>query len=614
MDIDALTPISILHGLGQLRPPDSPLALDVQPSALPPEILSLDQWVAWDWVRHHGSSWRKVPVSPLSGTYCNDASPQHACSFDRALAYSRRMGLPGIGLILTERDGVIALDIDDCADASTGAVDATIWRKVRQLHSYTEYSPTGTGLRVLVRDGSPHTRGTTEVGPVEVFASNCFVTITGHHVNGTPHEIAGVPLSSIVNLFNDGATPPRRQSGWFHETPEPPIRILDSCEGNVLVDRGGNIELWPLQFHGSPTLSSRYAMSASAEKGVIGDGCIVYCRYGSCEAIDLSTGVPRWDVMRAGTVLSLSAPRGWPLLISSRYELWAEDEFGLSEDFWAKEIDPTNCAWRLVDQTSGRVIEQERGYVAGEVGLPPHSIEKSEYPNGLFVVVSETLHETIIEAHDRRTGAPLWSAATARASEIAHIKLSWPYLGVSTYSPDYLQFFDVRTGEARAAAWWSHPGSWEFVPGGGLITPRGDHLIERRSIVSGGVEWSSWMPSGYRLVDASLRHVTLAAEYGVYPGSPMILNADTGEPVLDCEGALLHLSSTHAWLLTPDPAIVVIDLRYPDCARGVRLPDDTALLPTVPDGLYGPEDALQIVPLDETFLLSNGMMVLQYPL
>jgi putative DNA primase/helicase len=57
----------------------------------------------------------------------------------------------GIGLVLTEDDPYAAGDLDHCRDPQSGEIQPWAQAIVNRLQSYTEISPSGTGLRILLR-------------------------------------------------------------------------------------------------------------------------------------------------------------------------------------------------------------------------------------------------------------------------------------------------------------------------------------------------------------------------------------------------------------------------------------------------------------------------------
>ena len=104
--------------------------------------------------------------------------------------------MAGIGFVLTRDDPFVGVDLDDCvgAEGFTPLADEV----VQNLQSYTEHSPSGNGLRILVASpGYTENRRTPEL---EVYAHSRFLTLTGHHVEGTPGAIVTVAQDLITTL------------------------------------------------------------------------------------------------------------------------------------------------------------------------------------------------------------------------------------------------------------------------------------------------------------------------------------------------------------------------------------------------------------------------------
>ena len=80
--------------------------------------------------------------------------------------------------------------------------------------------------------------------------------------------------------------------------------------------------------------------------------------------------------------------------------------------------------------------------------------------------------------------------------------------------------------------------------------------------------------------------------------------------MLERQGALLKYAGRHVWLLTPDQSIEVLDLAAPERPRYAALPTDVAVYPraSVDDwDIY--ENNVRVLALQNTFLVSNGMML-----
>jgi hypothetical protein len=150
-----------------------------------PELLKvLPQWVAWRREEREGKP-TKVPYDPKNGALAkvNDAATWS--TFQDASACLDHYD--GIGFVLTPDDPFVGVDLDHVVDPVTGKIAPWALTILDQLHSYTEISPSGTGLRIFVQGTLP--LGGRRKGPLELYDAARYLTVTGHHVAGTPTTI-----------------------------------------------------------------------------------------------------------------------------------------------------------------------------------------------------------------------------------------------------------------------------------------------------------------------------------------------------------------------------------------------------------------------------------------
>src|SRR5207244_2269479 len=91
----------------------------------------------------------------------------------------------GPGIVLG--DGLVGVDLDHCRDPETGAIEPWALAIVKELASYTEASPSRTGVHVLAHGTLPP--GGRRKGRVEMYAEGRYFTVTGQHLAGTPTTI-----------------------------------------------------------------------------------------------------------------------------------------------------------------------------------------------------------------------------------------------------------------------------------------------------------------------------------------------------------------------------------------------------------------------------------------
>jgi putative DNA primase/helicase len=168
-----------------------PTYLSVIPEAIPEEIKTLWQWVGWKAAyrpaHHKKNPWAKVPKNPETRRNADPTASRTWGAFDLAVAYYVTDMADGIGFVLTLDDPYAGVDLDHCRDPLSGEIQPWAQAIVDQLQSYTEISPSGTGLRILLKARLPP--DSRRKGAIEVYDAKRFVTLTGHHLAGTPTTI-----------------------------------------------------------------------------------------------------------------------------------------------------------------------------------------------------------------------------------------------------------------------------------------------------------------------------------------------------------------------------------------------------------------------------------------
>jgi hypothetical protein len=105
---------------------------------------------------------RKMAVSPttLRAKGFSWSNPDNWISYDEAIRIKDKGTVDGIGFVPTEDDPYTFLDFDDVIDPDTGEVlKPWVLDLVEELGSYTEISPSDTGLRAIVRAKIRTTKG-----------------------------------------------------------------------------------------------------------------------------------------------------------------------------------------------------------------------------------------------------------------------------------------------------------------------------------------------------------------------------------------------------------------------------------------------------------------------
>ena len=154
---------------------------------LPREIRESARAVVWRYESVPGRPKpTKVPYQPhRPDEHAAVDDPRTWGSFEQALAVVAAGCADGVGIVLA--DGLVGVDLDDCREPDTGMIASDALAIVRALDSYTEVSPSGTGLHGLARGALPP--GGRRKGKVEMYAEGRYFTVTGEHLAGTATSI-----------------------------------------------------------------------------------------------------------------------------------------------------------------------------------------------------------------------------------------------------------------------------------------------------------------------------------------------------------------------------------------------------------------------------------------
>jgi hypothetical protein len=183
-----------------LHPGPTPQDLDRIPKAL----KQLPQWVLWrgaDRLDQQTGEVKlnKIPIDPQTLSNADTTDPTTWGTFDQCVAAlplaleewaydgpgAYRGG--GIGYVFSDEDPYSGVDLDHCRDPDTGAIADGAQAHIDALASYTEVTPSGTGVHILVQGTLPP-RGRRK-GAVEMYDYARFFTMTGWHLAGTPTTI-----------------------------------------------------------------------------------------------------------------------------------------------------------------------------------------------------------------------------------------------------------------------------------------------------------------------------------------------------------------------------------------------------------------------------------------
>lgn len=267
-----------------------PIAQPVMLGSIPDELKERPQWVCWDW-SWRGYAWGKSPISPITGGGALETEPRTWASFDKAWSFANSHSLPGIGYVFHHDDPYSGIDIDRCRDPETGAINREAMTIISLLHSYTELSPSGTGIHILVNGGLDGMDYKSRKLLPERYDHDQYFTVTGQHLAGTPPTIYDrqTELRSLPGTPPDMSNSP--DGGRYQY--EPSVRGLRVMGDSVLMWTWDGV-LCSLDAQSGATQWS-YQLGASLIVEPLGNETVfVYGPEEFLMAINASTGTVTW--------------------------------------------------------------------------------------------------------------------------------------------------------------------------------------------------------------------------------------------------------------------------------------------------------------------------------
>jgi hypothetical protein len=155
--------------------------------ALPRELRELNNWCLWKKVLLENGKYSKVPYQP-NGNKCVVTAQETFSSFDDCFNVLALGSYDGLGFIFTNTP-YAGIDLDDPSfiDGHPNPnyqIDLDRQIKIaREFDSYSEVSPSGKGLHIIVKGSLPEGR---RKNYIEIYSSGRYFTMTGKVHNNKP--------------------------------------------------------------------------------------------------------------------------------------------------------------------------------------------------------------------------------------------------------------------------------------------------------------------------------------------------------------------------------------------------------------------------------------------
>ncbi len=157
-------------------------------NAIPEELITFPQWVAWKDKKRPNGKIGKIPINPITGSFAKTSDPTTWGSFENAVEYFENNRLKGVGFVFSEDDSFVGIDLDNCISADTGEIEPHALEIINRFDSYTEISPSGKGVHIIAKGNLPF--GWRKNGNVEIYDNGRYFTITGNLLDGSSKIIA----------------------------------------------------------------------------------------------------------------------------------------------------------------------------------------------------------------------------------------------------------------------------------------------------------------------------------------------------------------------------------------------------------------------------------------
>lgn len=192
-----------------------------------PDILKRSPlWVNFRFVERDGKT-TKVPYQP-NGQPAESNNADTWSEFDRVIAAcNTKLKFDGIGCMISPP--YCAVDFDHVRNKETGEIEKWALDALTRLNTYTEVSPSGTGLHAWLYTDKPlplppgDKRGGKKVGRIEIYSNWRYFTVTAKRLPEFPASVNELPTDFFTSV--DTMDPQREKS---KPKQDPPSRMTRS--------------------------------------------------------------------------------------------------------------------------------------------------------------------------------------------------------------------------------------------------------------------------------------------------------------------------------------------------------------------------------------------------
>jgi KaiC/GvpD/RAD55 family RecA-like ATPase len=192
---------------------------------IPEALRERHQWIVWR-NETRGDKPTKLPFT-VDGGMAKSNDPSTWSTYAKACAAIKR-GCDGIGFMFSADDPFCGIDLDGCRDPQTGQVADWAREIIRALNTYSEVSPSQTGVKLFCRAKLPAETGRKKEldvakvcdkqPAIEIYDKLRYFAVTGERLSGVSPEVE--PRDEEIAALCDRFWPQAVTSGGNFYAPE----------------------------------------------------------------------------------------------------------------------------------------------------------------------------------------------------------------------------------------------------------------------------------------------------------------------------------------------------------------------------------------------------------
>ncbi|MCC2381223.1 DNA primase, partial [Bacillus wiedmannii] len=196
---------------------------------IPAELKNTPHWILWRSEVRNGKK-TKVPYQ-INGEMAQSNNKRSWSTFPTIIKFYEQGDYDGIGFMFSKDDPFIGIDIDHCIQE--GALTSLAEDVIETVNSYTEYSPSGDGIHIIVKGTLPLKgpgtgRKNVDLG-LEVYRHGRYFTFTGDCLDQVPVEDRTDELKVLFEKYlKEKPKPEKKQSTTSFERED--ITSLSNAE------------------------------------------------------------------------------------------------------------------------------------------------------------------------------------------------------------------------------------------------------------------------------------------------------------------------------------------------------------------------------------------------